>query len=143
VISHKQHIQRNLAAFDFKTLFVEKLGWNILRERPLAIGVDGQPYTLRPLAEKRGFKVYTCTPDAQGHIPSSGVMRQIERELTAHTYEHLIIYTDAASTQQAWQWVRREPGMSSATCLYHLHAGQSGKLLAQKLLALAFSFTLT
>ena len=139
VISNKQRIQRHLAAFDFKTLFVEELGWDILREAPLAIIVDGQTYMLRPFVEKRGFKVYSCMPDAQGCIPSSAIMRQIEREVTTHTYEHLIIYTDAAYTQQAWQWVKREPGKPSTTRLYRLHAGQSGELLAQKLLALVFS----
>src|SRR5579875_902086 len=139
VASDRQRIQHSLAAFDFKTLFVEELGWDILREAPLAIVIDGQTYTLRPLVEKRGFKVYLCSPDAQGHIPASGIMRQIERDVTTHAYEHLIIYTDAARTQQAWQWVKREPGKPSATRLYRLHTGQSGELLAQKLLALAFS----
>jgi hypothetical protein len=123
VAPDKQHIQRTLIAFDFKTLFVEELGWDILREALLTIAVDGQIYILRPLVEKRGFKVYTCTAGAS-NVPLSTTMRQIERELTTHAYEHLIIYTDAAHTQQVWQWVRREPGRPSATRLYRLHKGQ-------------------
>ncbi len=35
-------IQQCLKAFDFKTLFIEELGWDTLREAPLAISVDGQ-----------------------------------------------------------------------------------------------------
>jgi len=82
VISDRQRIQRDLIAFDFKTLFVEELGWDILREALLVLAVDGQTYRLHPFVEKRGFKVYVCSPDMHGHIPSSGIMRQIERELT-------------------------------------------------------------
>jgi hypothetical protein len=135
----KHRIQKYLKAYDFATLFREELGWDTLRETPRAISVDGQTYLLRPLVEKRGFKVYTCSPDAQGHVPTSATMRQIERDLTKHAYEHLIIYVDAAQERQVWQWVKREPGKASATRLNRLHKGQSGELLSQKLLALAFS----
>ncbi len=134
-----RHIQRYLTTCNFKALFLEELGWDILKEAALAISVDGQTYLLRPLVEKRGFKVYTCSMDAQGHMPNSATMRQIERELTKHAYEHLIIYVDAAQQSQVWQWVKREPGKASATRLYRLHKGQSGELLSQKLQALAFS----
>ena len=135
----KQRIQQYLKASDFTTLFREELGWDTLKEAPLAIPVDGQIYTLHPLVEKRGFKVYLCSPTAQGQIPASAGMRQIERELMKHAYEHLIIYADVAREEQAWQWVKREPGKPSASRLYRLHKGQSGELLSQKLLSLAFS----
>lgn len=61
----KQHIQQYLKAYDFTTLFREELGWDTLKEALLAIPVDGQIYTLRPLVEKRGFKVvpgHSCWP---------------------------------------------------------------------------------
>jgi hypothetical protein len=135
----KQRIQQYLKAYDFTTLFREELGWDTLKEAPLAIPVDGQIYILHPLVEKRGFKVYLCSPTTQGQMPASAVMRQIEREMTKHAYEHLIIYTDAAREEQGWQWVKREPGNPSASRLYRLHKGQSGELLSQKLLSLAFS----
>jgi hypothetical protein len=134
----KGRVQHYLKAFDFSTLFREELGWDTLKEAPLALPVDGQLYTLYPLVQKRGFKVYLCSPTAEGQLPTSSVMRQIERELTKHAYEHLVIYTDAAKEQQAWQWVKREPGKPSASRLYRLHTGQSGELLSQKLLSLAF-----
>ncbi len=135
----RQRIQQYLKAFDFRTLFIEELGWDTLREAPLTLSVDGQSYTLRPLVEKRGFKVYTCSPDAKGQVPGSAIMHKIERELTRHAYEHIIIYIDAAHQNQAWQWIKREPGKASASRLYRLHSNQSGELLSQKLLALAFS----
>ena len=135
----RRRIQQYLKAFDFRTLFIEELGWDTLREAPLAIAVDGQTYTLRPLVEKRGFKVYTCSPDTKGQVPSSAIMHKIEREVTRHAYEHIVIYIDAAQENQVWQWIKREPGKPSASRLYRLHGNQSGELLSQKLLALAFS----
>ena len=69
----KYRIQRNLTTFNFKTLFIEELGWDILREAALAIPIDGQTHMLRPLVEKRSFKVYLCSPDAHGHLPNSAI----------------------------------------------------------------------
>jgi hypothetical protein len=92
----RQQIQRYLQAFDFKHLFVEVLGWDNLREAPLAIACESHTYTLRPLVEKRGVKVYVCDPDEQGKIPSEALLRRIEREVTRSAYEHIIIYVDAA-----------------------------------------------
>ncbi len=135
----RRRIQQYLKSFDFRTLFIEELGWDNLREAPLAISVDGQTYTLRSLMEKRGFKVYTCSPDAKGQVPGNATMHKIEREVTRHAYEHIIIYIDAAQENQAWQWIKREPSKPSASRLYRLHSNQSGELLSQKLLALAFS----
>ncbi len=38
--------------------------------------------------------------------------RKIETQVAKSVNEHLIIYTDAASTQQVWQWVKRETGQA-------------------------------
>src|SRR5260221_6182875 len=82
MLPDKQRVQQYLKASDFTTLFREELGWDTLKEAPLAIPVDGQIYTLRPLMEKRGFKVYLSSPTTQGQITASSGIRQIEREVT-------------------------------------------------------------
>src|SRR6266581_2419289 len=138
----KQRIQRYLKACDFKALFIEELGWDYLKEPSLHITLDGQhTYTLRPLVEKRGVKVYACDPNSQGKIPDDPTLRKIEREVTRHAYEHILIYVDATKENQVWQWVKREPGKPLAPRYNRLHKHQSGELLAQKLLALAFAIS--
>ena len=137
--TNRQHIRQNIQDFNFKQLFVNELGWDHLNEPPLSIPCDGQTYILRPLVEKRGVKVYVCDPDAQGKIPADPILRQIEREVTKHAYEHFIIYIDAAKQHQVWQWVKREQGKPLAPRLNRYSKGQSGELLAQKLEALAVS----
>src|SRR5207244_1697138 len=107
-------------------------------EPPLVITLGDQSYILRPLVEKRGVKVYVCDPDKQGKIPEDPQLRRIEREVTKHAYEHIIIYVDATKENQVWQWVKREPGKPLAVRHNRWHRSQSGEPLAQKLLALSF-----
>ena len=92
---------------------MEELGWDILNEHPLTIPIEGAPYVLRPLVEKRGVRVFVCEPDAEGRIPADGVLRKIEHEVIRYAYEHFIIYVDAAREHQVWQWVKREAGQAA------------------------------
>ncbi len=135
--TNRQKIRQCLRDFNFKALFVEELGWDILNERPLVIPVDGTTYVLRPLVEKRGVRVFVCDPDARGHIPVDGVLRKIEREVIRSAYEHFIIYVDSARESQIWLWVKREQGKRLASRMHRYHKGQSGELLSQKLERLA------
>jgi hypothetical protein len=137
ITTNRQRIRQRLRAFNFKALFVEELGWNILNEHPLMISVDGITYILRPLVEKRGVRVFVCEPDAEGRIPADGILRRIEHEVIRYAYEHFIIYVDAAREHQVWLWVKREQGKRLASRMHRYHRGQSGELLAQKLERLA------
>src|SRR6266700_3822690 len=131
--TNRQKIRRCLRDFNFKALFVEELGWNILGEPPLMIPVEGTTYVLRPLVEKRGVRVFVCEPDADGHIPADAVLRKIEREVIRYAYEHFLISVDEAREHQVWLWVKREQGKRLASRMHRYHRGQSGELLAQKL----------
>ena len=135
--TNRQKVRQCLRDFNFKTLFVEELGWDLLKEHPLVISVEGVAYVLRPLVEKRGVRVFVCDPDADGHIPADRVLRKIEHEVIPYAYEHFIIYVDAARENQIWLWVKREQGKRLASRMHRYHKGQSGELLAQKLERLA------
>src|SRR6266567_3690081 len=135
--TNRQRIQQHLRAFNFKALFVEELGWDILGEHPLIIPIEGVPYVLRPLVEKRGVRVFVCEPDVVGRIPTDRVLRKIEHEVIRYAYEHFIIYVDAARENQIWLWVKREQGKRLASRMHRYHKGQSGELLSQKLERLA------
>jgi hypothetical protein len=134
----RQQIQKHLRDFNFRAVFIDVLGWDNLREHPLDIPIDGTTYTLHPLVEKRGIKVYTCTLAGQPALPPGSILRKIDSEVTRHAYEHFIIYSDTAKTQQIWQWVKRDGGRSRSR-LHRYHSGQSGEALAQRLEALAIS----
>ena len=132
-------VRRHLQASDLLLLFVEELGWDRHRARPLEIFVDGQTYTLRALAEKRGMVAFGCDPDSDGNVPPYAIRRKIEAQASQTAHEHLIVYVDRGSNLQVWQWVKREPGRPAACREHTFSRGQSGEALIQKLQVLSFS----
>ena len=133
-----EQIRRLLRGFDFKTLFIEELGWDHYIST-LDIPVDGQIFSLGAIAEKRGIVVFLCEPANNGSMPDYSIRRKIERQVTKSHHEHLIIYLNADKTRQVWQWVKRQSG-KPAQCREHTYyASQSGDLLIQKIDNLAFS----
>ncbi len=110
ITTNRQRIQQHLRTFNFKALFVEELGWDILNEHALAITVEGVTYVLRPLVEKRGVKVFVYNADAEGKIPTDGSLRKIEREVTRHAYEHIIIYVAITRGNRGNCWRRNWSG---------------------------------
>ncbi|MBW2663709.1 MAG: Eco57I restriction-modification methylase domain-containing protein, partial [Deltaproteobacteria bacterium] len=133
-----KRVRTLLRNFDFKTLFVEELGWDHYTSI-LDIPVDGQNFALGAIAEKRGVVVFVCGLANNGSMPDYSIRRNIERQVTKSHHEHLIIYLNADKTGQVWQWVKRQPG-KPAQCREHTYyASQSGDLLIQKIDNLAFS----
>ena len=127
-----------LQAFDFQHLLVEGLGWDYYRSEPVSVLVDGHDYSLEPAAQKAGFVVYVCGPDANGSVPSYPVRRKIERQVAKLAFEHLIIFIDADKTLQVWQWVKREAGKPAACREVDYRAGQAGTRLLQLLPNISF-----
>ena len=134
-----EELRRYLQAFDFPKLFAEGLGWNYYQGEPLAIPVDGYEYALTPVAEKAQFAVFECAPGSDGAIPVYPLRRKIETQVTKRAFEHLIIFVDAARTQQIWQWVKREPGKPTACREHRFDAGQTGQPLLQRLDSFIFT----
>ncbi len=132
-------LRQRVQSFDFKTLFIEDLGWNHFKGSLLSIPIEGNIYTLRPVAEKRGLVVFLCEPGADGALPDYATRGKIEKQVTRSVREHLIIYVDAARTRQTWLWVKHEPGKPDARREHPYHQGQSGEALAQRLRELAFT----
>ena len=127
-----------LTAYEFKTLFIEELGWNRYNAR-FEIPVNGRTFTLSAIAEKCGMAAFVCGPGTDGRIPDYPTRRKIERHVANSAHEHLIIFTDEKRTTQVWQWVRRERGKPAACREHPYHAGQPGDSLIQKIRSLAVS----
>ena len=128
-----EELRSHLQAFDFPRLFVEGMGWDHYQVEPLVLQVDGHEYALKPVAEKAQFAVFECAPGPDGAIPEYPVRRKIETQVTKWAFEHLIIFVDAARTQQVWQWVKRQTGKPTACREHQFHTGQTGQLLLQRL----------
>ena len=120
-------------------LFVEGLGWDHFQGESLALPIDGHEYALKPVAEKASFAVFECVPGPDGAIPAYPVRRKIEAQVVKRAFEHLIIFVDAARTQQIWQWVKRQAGKPAACREHRFHAGQTGQPLLQRLDSFIFT----
>ncbi len=129
-------IRKLLADFDFKPLFIEELGWNRYEAR-LEIRVDNQTFVLSAIAEKCGMAVFVCDPVDGGRMADDQTRRKIERQVTKSAYEHLIIFVDAAKSQQYWLWSRRETGRQPVLRGEWYRRGETGERLAQKVQQLA------
>jgi hypothetical protein len=127
-----------LAAFAFKPLFIEELGWNHFEAR-LEVVADGQSFRLSGTAEKCGMVAFVCGAGLDGQIPGYPMRRKIERQVAKSAHEHLVIFVDAKQSAQIWQWVRREQGKPAACREHPYHCGQPGDSLIQKLTFLAIA----
>ncbi len=132
-------LRRLLKAFDFTTLFIQRLGWDRPPARPLVVPLDGIDYTLHPVAHKRGMVVYRCAPGPDGVIPDAPTLRRIDKEVAKTAHEHILVFTDAARTTQVWQWVKREAGKPAAFRQHTYHKNQPGDSLLHKLQAIRFT----
>lgn len=131
------HARYLLRTFDLQSLFIEELGWDrhVATLEPV---LEGHRYTLSAVAQKRGVVAFTCSPAADGRIPTGPVRREIERYVASLVREHLIIFHDAARAESIWQWGRREPGQSAALREEPYHRALPGQRLIQRLQSIAF-----
>jgi len=132
----KYRFSELLKTFRFAELFNE-LGWDHV-EKKISLSLDEENFSLDAIAEKRGFAIFTCSPNKLGRIPESKTRRKIDSRITKLYFEHLIIYSDD-KTHQIWQLVIREPNkpITNREVQYFTH--QTPELLYQKLSALFVS----
>lgn len=83
-----------LQKFDFRTLFIEELGWD-RHNATLEVVALGSPITLAAIAEKRGMVAYVCKTPAGQLLPDHAQRRKIERQVAKAAHEHFIIFADA------------------------------------------------
>jgi hypothetical protein len=95
-------VRRCLREFDFKSLFIEELGWDQYAAK-LDITVDGRDFILSAIAEKRGMVAFRCNA-----LPDYKMRRNVEAQVAKFAHEHLIIFNGQARAWQA-QIVSRTP----------------------------------
>ncbi|PIY48822.1 MAG: SAM-dependent methyltransferase [Armatimonadetes bacterium CG_4_10_14_3_um_filter_59_10] len=136
-LDRKAALER-LKRFDFPRLFTQELGWD--RAAGIkSISVRDQTFALEAVAEKRGVQVFVCPPADNGQIPPSDIRAAVDREITKHAYEHLLIFADVAQTEQLWLYPRRDTGKPVRLIPYRFDPHTSNEALLQKLSAITFT----
>src|SRR5450756_1526459 len=91
-------------AFDWKTLFLEVLGWSQPQStRPVAMTHDGATFQRRQVAQLSGVVVFEIAAD-NGPIPDAKTCAALHKEIVALHHENLLIFTDKQRTQSLWYW---------------------------------------
>jgi hypothetical protein len=133
----KSEFSKYIKDFQFRELFNE-MGWNNDRNR-LQIVVDDANFHLEGMAEKRGFKIFTCEPDADGLLPDRATRKKIEGKVTKLFHEHLIIFIDAQRRDQVWQLAVRKSGCPTKISETRFSLSQDPELLYQRASGLFFT----
>lgn len=95
----------HLAEHDFRTLFVERLGWD-RAGHSLTAAAEDQFFRLEVIAHKRGFHVVLCIADRYT-LFNRRRLRAIQRQLLKSAHEHILIYACEQPRKQVWQWALR------------------------------------
>lgn len=121
---------------DFRTLFIEELGWDNPDHTEVRHEVDGTTYTLTNVASFKGLRIWHCP-----QLPPRPVQRQIDVLVGRDTLERLVIFT--SEHKQEWRWPRRSQlGAANAKLLVHpyIPGDPNYRTLAQRLQAIELDF---
>jgi len=133
----KNAFSQYIKAFQFRALFND-MGWNNDRTRQ-PVMVDDATFNLTCVAEKRGFRIFTCLPENDGKFPDAATRKKIEGKLTRLFQEHLIIFTDEQKREQIWQLAVRKAGSPTKISETRYSIAQDPELLYERTSGLFFT----
>lgn len=120
---------------DFRTLFIDELGWQNPDKPVRTIDIEGQNFVLNQVAGYKGLRIWHCS-----ELPSRKAQRQIDVLIGQDNHERLVIFSD--ESRQQWRWPRRaQLGSANAKLLVHEHlVGDRTTHLTQRLQAIELDF---
>jgi hypothetical protein len=124
-----------LQNFDFKTLFIEELGWNNSKNKnAFPFNVKETQFFRKAIAELSGATIYEITT-IDGNIPESKIRDAISKEIQKINFEHILIFIDKDNSQTIWRWVKKQD-KKNLPREHYFSKGQTGDLFIGKLAAL-------
>jgi hypothetical protein len=127
-----------LKQFDFRTLFIEHLGWGNAHGRATTLVADELRYRATPIAELGGMVVFTVEPQSDAPFPETRIQKRIERDLGKIAHEHLIVFLDTNKTKATFLWVKRGIRTNAKDRRHTYERGQPGDALLRKLSGIVF-----
>jgi len=134
---NRQMARTYLEGFDFESLFIEELGWDVAERVRLPFEVEGEVFEVVAIAQKRSFVVYQCFVAV---MPGRAVRVKLDRLLMEYSKSHLLIFGDEGRTEQVWMWLKSEAGKAARVRSHAYQVNQNPEALLQKLEALGVSF---
>lgn len=120
---------------DFRTLFIDELGWGNPDQPDLDLNIDDETFTLTQVAGYKGLRIWHCA-----ELPPRKIQRMIDILVGNDNHERLVIFSN--EHKQEWRWPRRaQLGSANAKLLVHEHlVGDRTTHLTQRLEAIELDF---
>lgn len=120
---------------DFRTLFIDELGWGNPDQPDLDLNIDDETFTLTQVAGYKGLRIWHCA-----EIPARKTQRVIDVLVGKDNHERLVIFSN--EHKQEWRWPRRaQLGSANAKLLVHEHlVGDRTTHLTHRLKAIELDF---
>jgi len=134
---NRERVRKLLQDFDFKTLFIEEMGWSNVPGTGEPALIKSGLYLRTPIAQLSGVTVFEITSTDSGDIPDAKTRAAIHKEIEGLAHENLLVFVDADRTQSLWYWVKRDGAKKHPR--NHLYVkGQPGDLFMSKLDGMVF-----
>jgi len=129
-----------LQNFDFKTLFIEELGWSQpVARQSISMTCKDQEFSRRQVAQLAGVVVFEIKSQ-DGNIPDAKTRAALQKEIAGMHHENLLIFVDERRTQSLWCWIKRQNGKSFFRDHIYVR-GQPGDLFLGKLNSMVFDIS--
>jgi hypothetical protein len=103
-----ENTRKALQSFDFKTLFIEELGWsNPSTSKVINETIKDIVIIRKPIAELSGAVVFEITTPT-GNVPEPKERAIIAKEIQKQHYEHVLIFVDSDRKQSIWHWLKHQ-----------------------------------
>jgi hypothetical protein len=92
------------AAASLRERLVVGLGWGAAEEPVRVIAVGRQRYRLRAIAVHEGWLIRACDGPGGGGLPAYATRRRIHARAARGSGRAVVVFSDAAGTEQVWAW---------------------------------------
>jgi len=134
---NREQVRAKLQQFDFKSLFIEQMGWAKPSDgRATPIQIEGVTYSRQAIGQLSGILVFEIIPsgDTPRQIPDAKMRRKLYDETEKIAAENLLIFLDddKERSQSVWYWVKRDKNKKYPREHYYFK-GQPSDLFLSKL----------
>lgn len=98
----KQRFTSYLKAADFRTLFIEEMGWNKISASFAMLPtfyVDEKPYNLRTIAHRNGFQILVCNV---ADLPSNSICKKLDTKIRKAANDYICIFVVTGTEHHQW-----------------------------------------
>ncbi len=98
----KQKFTSYLKAADFRTLFIEEMGWNKISANFATLPtfyVDEKPFDIKAIAQRNGFQILVCSIK---EVPSNSTCKKLDTKLRKAANDYICIFVVPGTEHHQW-----------------------------------------